>query len=141
LLYAAPEIIREVPYDGLKADIWSAGVALYTTIAGHFPWQTDDGLPDEKLIHETAKQILDGNIDMPEEISYQLENMLSNMLDLDPDMRPTAKDLLDHPWFEGEEDVASGISTDPDPALIERVNSLLTALDVRRSGRKISQPY
>jgi serine/threonine protein kinase len=54
LLYAAPEIIQELPYSGLKADLWSVGVALYTTLTGCFRRVTES-LPDERLVGETAR--------------------------------------------------------------------------------------
>ena len=32
--YAAPEILKNEPYDGSKVDAWSAGVILYTMLYG-----------------------------------------------------------------------------------------------------------
>lgn len=129
LIYAAPEIIKEEPYDGMKADIWSAGIVLFAMVANHFPWSSDEDLPPEKLVHETARQIINGEITLPEGISFDLQNLLANMLNIDPDERPTAEDVLQHPWMEGEPDEIDSTAAEPDMNLVKSVKSLLTDLE------------
>ena len=132
LLYAAPEIINEVPYNGMKVDIWSSGIVLYAMIANHFPWETEEDLPPDRQMQETARQITSGEISMPDDCSYELQNLLSNILEQDPELRPTAREILAHPWLEGEEDEALGMDTEPDHALVEKVESLIAQLDARK---------
>ncbi|KAK8882758.1 hypothetical protein M9Y10_045399 [Tritrichomonas musculus] len=134
LVYAAPEIIEEKPYDGTKVDIWSAGIVLYAMITCHFPWATEENLPPDKLMAETARQIQDGEIDMPEDISYELQNLLSNMLNIDPLQRPTAESILQHPWFEGEEIDFPPESLEPDPNVVMLVQSLIDDLEKRKNA-------
>lgn len=33
-----PEIVKKVNYDGMKADVWSAGVVLYLLVMGKLPF-------------------------------------------------------------------------------------------------------
>ena len=37
--YAAPELIKGLEYVGQKADLWSAGVVLFTMVCGHLPFE------------------------------------------------------------------------------------------------------
>lgn len=131
LIYAAPEIIKEEPYDGLKSDIWSAGIVLYAMVANHFPWASGEDLPPDRLVHETARQIINGEIALPEGISNELENLLSNMLNTDPTARPSAADIMQHPWMELDPSATDEGLMEPDPNVISCVNSLIEQLEQR----------
>ena len=37
--YICPEMLSRQPYDGMKADIWAAGVILYAMLCGQLPFQ------------------------------------------------------------------------------------------------------
>lgn len=127
LIYAAPEIIKEEPYDGLKADIWSAGIVLYSMIFNQFPWEMNEKLPAEKQAHDVANQIINGQIEFPGCITYELSNLLSYMLSADPDMRPTAEDILRHPWLELNDFTVDDL--DPDLSLESRVTTALNTIE------------
>ncbi|EAY10638.1 CAMK family protein kinase [Trichomonas vaginalis G3] len=131
LVYAAPEIIQEKPYNGMKADIWSAGVVLYAMVAAHFPWIVPDDMPPENIMKETARQIVEGDIALPDGISYELQNLMANLLNVDPNERPTAAEVLEHPWFQN---VVEDEAVDPKPntAIVNLVESFLSDLDRRR---------
>ncbi|TID30483.1 hypothetical protein CANINC_000836 [Pichia inconspicua] len=57
--YMAPEMVKRIPYSGIKIDIWALGVILYTILAGEMPF--DDSLELEDLEHaiinETPKYL------------------------------------------------------------------------------------
>lgn len=131
LVYAAPEIIKGQPYDGMKSDIWSVGIVLYAMVANHFPWADGDDLPPERLAHETAAQIINGEIALPEGISYELENLLSNMLNTDPNERPAATDILQHPWMEMDGVEFDPGVMEPDMNVVNLVRSLIEQLEQR----------
>ena len=40
--YAAPELIKGLEYIGPKADLWSAGVVLFTLVCGHLPFEDNN---------------------------------------------------------------------------------------------------
>ena len=113
----------------MKADIWSAGVVLYAMVSGHFPWMTDTSLTPNKMVHETAKQIISGEIVLPDDLSFELENLLFNILNVDPNERPTAEDILQHPWMEAEDDDFDTINTEPDVGLVNMLNELCAEIE------------
>lgn len=138
LIYAAPEVIKQEPYDGMKADVWSAGIVLYAMIANHLPWVMDNSLPQDSLWAETVRQITEGDIQTPPG-SWEVRDLIESMLTVDPDERPSAADVLQHPWMEGCADMGDGQSTDPDEQLVQRVQSIITELEAKRTEYLRSQ--
>lgn len=94
IYYIAPEVLQN-NYN-FKCDIWSCGVIAYILLCGKPPF---NGRRDNEII----KQIKAGYIDMTDgiwkEISEEAKNFISKMLTLDPNQRPTAKELLKDPFF------------------------------------------
>lgn len=133
LAYAAPEIINEKPYDGMKADVWSSGILLYAMICCHFPWTIQNDLPPDAIMNETVHQILEGQIEIPDGITFELQNLLTNMLNNDPDLRPNADEILQHPWFEGMEEELDPETLIPDGNLVSLVDSLIVELQKRKN--------
>ena len=132
LVYSAPEIIKEEPYNGMIADIWSAGVVLYAMVSNHFPWVSDPNLSPDRMVAETARQITEGDIQLPN-VSYDLQDLIENMLTVDPSERPTAEDILQHPWMEMDEDYIERPGAEPDQHLVELVKNVINDLEKRRS--------
>jgi serine/threonine protein kinase len=91
--YIAPEIIREVPYEGTLVDVWSAGVVLYTMICGEFPFNSD-------TIEELEQSILLGKYTLPTDISEHAHNLLIRMLCPNPSLRISIAEIYQHPWIQ-----------------------------------------
>lgn len=54
--YAAPELIKGLEYNGQKADLWSAGVVLYTMVCGHLPFEDSNTQSlYQKILHAKYK--------------------------------------------------------------------------------------
>lgn len=83
----------------LQIDVWAAGVILYILLCGYPPFVSQDN-DQEKLFDS----ILSGQYDFPDEywhdISYSAKELIQNMLQLAPELRFSAEDVLDHPWLQ-----------------------------------------
>ena len=90
--YAAPEVIRGVPYDGKQADIWSMGVILYALLAGYLPF---DDPSVRVLLHKVKK----GAFEMPPDFPADIADMIRRMITVDPTKRITIDQLKAHPGF------------------------------------------
>ena len=90
--FVAPEILLDIPYDPFPTDIWSSGVVLYAMTTGFFPFR---GV-NETQLHES---ILTGIFPKPKDISDELVDLLSKILNINPKKRISLKNILLHPWF------------------------------------------
>ena len=90
--YSAPEVLDNQPYIGSAADMWSAGVILYTLVMGSLPFY-DTSLP--KLINK----IMLGKYTLSTNVSMECADLLSKFICIDPKKRYTAAQALAHQWF------------------------------------------
>jgi serine/threonine protein kinase len=101
IAFLAPEVFTG-PYDGFAADIWSAGVVLYSMLTGRIPWRCRN---QQELIREAAS----GPQDIPC-VSGQCNDLLKKMINPDPTRRLTAGGVLEHPWMKSNAEVGRAIN-------------------------------
>ncbi|XP_066504317.1 testis-specific serine/threonine-protein kinase 6 [Hoplias malabaricus] len=92
--YAAPEVLRGVPYDAKKSDVWSLGVILYVMVAGGMPFDDTDV---SKL-----PQLQRGVLVYPAAITMEepCRALISYMLQYNPSSRPSVSDVAQQPWLQ-----------------------------------------
>ena len=86
-LYCPPEGFNSVQFDPMAADIWSLGMTLYTMLFGCFPWK-------EQSEDEIVNFISTTQITVPPTCSQRMRMILRRMLEFDPNLRPSADDLV-----------------------------------------------
>ena len=98
--YAAPElVISEGAYVGSAVDIWSCGVILYAMLAGYLPFDDDPANPDGDNINLLYKYIVNTPLSFPDYISREARDLLSIMLQPDPQRRADLSLVMQHPWL------------------------------------------
>ncbi|KAI0358692.1 Pkinase-domain-containing protein, partial [Trametes cingulata] len=92
--YMSPELMQEKAYDS-KSDIWSLGCLIYELCALKPPFH------EAKTHAELSILIRNGRIPpLPKGYSPALTSVIKSMLNLNPAMRPSASQLLQHERIE-----------------------------------------
>lgn len=117
--YAAPEVVTATPHLGFAADVWAAGVMLYTMLHNKYPYSlssssvkpppqqnNNDKEGEEAVISEREERRLVCRKIVSEEklffrnsISKSCINLIYKMLRKDIDDRITANQTLTHVWM------------------------------------------
>lgn len=104
--YMSPERIRNESYS-YPADIWSLGLALFECGTGEFPYTANEGPVNLML------QILDDPSPSPSKHIFSPEfcSFIDDCLQKDADARPTAEQLLSHPFITKYQDAGVDLAT------------------------------
>lgn len=95
--WQAPEVVMKKAM-GKPADIWSVGCLAIEMLTGSAPWRNLSTTPEEAI-----KLITSGSPPtFPSEVSESCRDFLYKTLKFKPEDRPTALDLLEHPFVKGK---------------------------------------
>ena len=92
LSYMAPEIFSRREYEGFPADIWALGVVLYAMLCGKFPFK---GTKETEI----RQEIIQKKCKFPDYISPQAKSLMTHLLKIDPNERPTVQEILNDSWL------------------------------------------
>eukprot|EP00298_Acanthocystis_sp_HF-20_P007723 c17244_g1_i2.p1 GENE.c17244_g1_i2~~c17244_g1_i2.p1 ORF type:complete len:191 (+),score=75.90 c17244_g1_i2:48-620(+) len=106
--YVAPEVLRKRGY-GPEVDMWSIGVITYVLLCGFAPFfdENRDAL---------LRKILKGEYSFPspywDDISREAVDFIEKLLVMDPAVRLTPQQALDHVWMGTTQNNPAQIRTD-----------------------------
>ena len=92
--YVSPEILAG-PYNE-KCDIWSLGVILFMMLSGYPPF---DGDNDKEILEAVKTTPLAFTEPVWDTISPEARDLITRLLDREPETRPSANEVLHHPWI------------------------------------------
>lgn len=98
LPYMSPEIYRNRDsFDGEAADIWTAGTILFCMVTGNRSYQRPHASdPQFYWMTQGLPQLLS---DWGIRLSPEGLHLLQNMLQVNPRLRLTLEEVVNHPWF------------------------------------------
>ncbi|XP_063415280.1 serine/threonine-protein kinase DCLK2-like isoform X1 [Mytilus trossulus] len=95
--YVAPEILTEVGYS-VEVDVWAAGIILYILLCGFPPFVSDTNNTEELF-----DKVIEGHFEFSapywDDVSDSAKNLINQMLDINPESRLTAEEVMSHEWI------------------------------------------
>ncbi|KAD4586493.1 hypothetical protein R6Q59_035190 [Mikania micrantha] len=113
--YVSPEALSQQKITS-KSDMWALGVILYILLSGYPPFSAQSHLQKQRMIMNGNFSFFDKTW---KKISRSAKDLISSLLNVDPQKRPTADEILKHPWVIGD----SATERQIDPEIVTRLQS------------------
>lgn len=141
--YISPEVATRSAH-GLESDVWSLGCMFYAFLTGRPPFDTD-------TVKRTLNKVVLGEYQMPMHISAEAQDLIQQLLQKNPALRPSLSAVLDHPFMTQSGPTASKDSGSSDGGSIDSgIATISTASNAtnnssssrlqRRTRQMIGQP-
>jgi p90 ribosomal S6 kinase len=96
--FVAPEVLKRQGYDA-ACDIWSLGVILYIMLSGRCPFSTAPNDSPQRILQRISSGKLDLHNGRWANVSQEAKMLVTDMLHIAPQRRPTAAQLVKHVWL------------------------------------------
>lgn len=106
--YTAPEILCNESF-GSSADMWSVGVIMFVLIGGYCPFYNDDS---KKAIANIKNGTLIFHGSTWGNVSTDAQDLIRDLIVLDPSKRLTAEKALEHPWITSSDEILKSRNLD-----------------------------
>ncbi|KAJ6717404.1 CALCIUM AND CALCIUM/CALMODULIN-DEPENDENT SERINE/THREONINE-PROTEIN KINASE [Salix viminalis] len=111
--YVSPEALSQGRISS-RTDMWSLGVILYILLSGYPPFIAQSNKQKQQVI-------MAGDFTFYEKtwknITSSAKQLITDLLQVDPERRPSAQDVLNHPWVIGD----SAKEEQMDPEIVSRL--------------------
>lgn len=94
--YNPPEILRKVPYNPLRADIWTLGVGLFIMANQVYPFDRHEGA--KRMLQRQLDRDYHLQADIQAKSSAPLKALIDLLLEPAAERRPSITEVLAHPW-------------------------------------------
>lgn len=81
--------------------MWSLGVVMYIVLAGAHPFDLQNDASDEEVVRRILEEEASMEGPVWDQVSPEGKGLLLSLLHRDPTKRPTATEVLQHPWMRG----------------------------------------
>ncbi|KNE72870.1 PLK protein kinase [Allomyces macrogynus ATCC 38327] len=92
LNYIAPEVLEDAKGHSFEVDIYGVGVIMYTLLVGRPPFAS----PDRNMIRDN---IMKNRYQFPADFPRDAQDLIAQLLHLDPESRPSLADIRAHPFM------------------------------------------
>ncbi|CAK4127858.1 unnamed protein product [Aphanomyces euteiches] len=115
-VYLAPELQSQ---DGgpctPAADVWSLGCILYIVLTGRHPFDLEGNATEATIKNRIMRAKVSFKHADCKGISPEAKDLITQLLQKDPSQRPSARDILQHPWMTQEAMIVMLLGLDATP--------------------------